>query len=261
MAKLACEECRLESTHVLNFWFGLITDKEKKLSVTLYKMSRLKHEDPNSDFESRWIGKLKLILYELELGYMWVGQDNLNLTKYQFRNVVDRAIEATETKWWQNELMVNEKCSFYRLYKDKPGSELYLRCMDYKFIVSLARFRSRSNSLPVVQHLRNGESISTMRSCTFCKGDIGDEFHYLMKCPKFQCEREKFIPLEYRQRPNILRIRALMTCEQIGLLKSLAKFSEVIMSSLSIFFTVPFGIFVFNINLCSHNFGGLLMLY
>ena len=45
--------------------------------------------------------------------------------------------------------------------------------------------------------------------------DVGDEMHYLLICPCFQNDREKYIKKYFYTRPNILKVRQLMSIDVI----------------------------------------------
>ena len=48
----------------------------------------------------------------------------------------------------------------------------------------------------VVECVRS-QVLRDMRACQFCKTDIGDEFHYLLRCVNFKKERKKYIEAKY----------------------------------------------------------------
>ena len=101
------------------FWFKLLTGKQQKLSSVMYKLLRAKHDNADDQYESRWLAKIKSILYDAELGYMWVAQENLNLSIAQFRSITSDALDKSWEQWWSEEINRNTKCTFYRLTREK----------------------------------------------------------------------------------------------------------------------------------------------
>ena len=47
--------------------------------------------------------------------------------------------------------------------------------------------------------------------CPLCNMDIGDEYHYLMKCDAFNYQRSFYIPKFYYESPNTVKFNNLMS--------------------------------------------------
>ena len=99
---------------------------------------------------------------------------------------------------WHTEIAESTMYENYRMIKNNFGQERYLSILPYNCIISLIRFRTTNNSLPVnVQRYYNIDRI--YRTCDKCtSNDVADEFHYLFVCPYFTSIREKCIPCIYR---------------------------------------------------------------
>jgi hypothetical protein len=71
----------------------------------------------------------------------------------------------------------------YRIHKDNLVFENYLNILNDKDILTLSKFRTTNHKLP----FENGRWKNIAREnriCPLCNnGEIGDEFHYLFKCP------------------------------------------------------------------------------
>jgi hypothetical protein len=61
--------------------------------------------------------------------------------------------------------------------------------------------------------------------------DIGDEYHYLLRCPYFTIDRHKYIPNYYYTQPNILKFKELMTTESPEILRNISLFTKHIISA------------------------------
>ena len=70
------------------------------------------------------------------------------------------------------------------------------------------------------------------RKCTLCNClEVGDEFHYLLGCPFFSSERERFIEKHYYSNPNILKYKELMNCTDERRLKDLCVFAKILIKN------------------------------
>ena len=67
-----------------------------------------------------------------------------------------------------------------------------------------------------------------MRLCQFCKRDIGDEFHYLLRCVNFKEERRKHIDAKDYIRPSSIYLQEFFKQVKIENLKQLAVFAKII---------------------------------
>jgi hypothetical protein len=51
--------------------------------------------------------------------------------------------------------------------------------------------------------------------------EVGDEFHYMLVCPFFCHQRERYIPTYYFSRPNVLKFKELLSTENFDLFKNI----------------------------------------
>jgi hypothetical protein len=67
------------------------------------------------------------------------------------------------------------------------------------------------------------------RKCMLCSlNDVGDEFHYLLKCSFFTDERMKYIPRRFYNRANVIKFRELVSAESLAVLNNLSIFLHLI---------------------------------
>ena len=71
------------------------------------------------------------------------------------------------------------------------------------------------------------------RKCRHCKDEIGDEFHYLFNCSRFDADRKKYLKRYYYGRPNIIKYEEIMNTNNTEMLKKLCVFINVIMKTVS----------------------------
>ena len=71
------------------------------------------------------------------------------------------------------------------------------------------------------------------RTCTLCnQSDIGDEFHYLLKCTHFETERRNFLPALHRNNINVLCFQRIMCENDCIRLISISKFISIVFKTL-----------------------------
>lgn len=218
------------NSRILNYWFRMVNGKSSKIVFLLYRLSlnliRTEH------FKCDWITYVKKLLLDLGMIHIWKEQGNPRISADVFREMVKTRMSEQYQLWRTLELETNLKCTFYRLLgiKSKGFVQDYMRILDYKFVVPLARFRCRSNNLPINQWLRNPLRAEEFPICELCQRlEIADEFHYVFNCDFFRQKRLEMIQTRFRMRPNILRLRQLFSCKNVSVLKSLSNFASVVM--------------------------------
>ena len=108
--------------------------------------------------------------------------------------------------------------------------EYYLTILDTPSIIPLIKIRTRNHFLSVEYDSWGGIDISE-RKCTLCNlNDVGDEIHYILKCPFFKNERKRYIDSYYYRWPNILRYRELMTMTSRNKLIKLSNFIKIVLA-------------------------------
>ena len=92
----------------------------------------------------------------------------------------------------------------------------------------MCKFRCGNTLIPVVTGRFYGLDFED-RVCLLCnKGDIGDEYHYVMACAFFKKERQKFIDVYYWNNPNCIKFGSLFSSKDIKTLCNLSKFTKII---------------------------------
>ena len=87
--------------------------------------------------------------------------------------------------------------------------EHYLKTLSPKTI--FVKFRTANHHLPGETGRWHGKSISE-RVCTICNsGQIGDEFHFILKCKSLENLRKNYLCKYYYQNPNNIKFNELMS--------------------------------------------------
>ena len=103
---------------------------------------------------------------------------------------------------WHESINSSGHCYNYKIFKENLSCELYLTCLEQKDAINLCKFRTGNHRLPIV----TGRHVGTPkeeRLCTLCDiTEVGDEFHYILKCKYFTAERKKYLNSRYSSLGN-----------------------------------------------------------
>ena len=90
----------------------------------------------------------------------------------------------------------------------------------------MSKFRCRNSKIPVVVLAQAHRNINyENRICSSCNtGEIGDEFHYILQCPTFQLQRQRYLNHYYLIDPSREKFSQLFQSENFSTLRKLAKF-------------------------------------
>ena len=104
-------------------------------------------------------------------------------------------------------------CLNYRLFKIEHKFEHYLDILDPFNRISFTRYRCGNSKIPVVLGRHINSPIDEC-ICHLCNStDIGDEYHYIMKCKFFETDRRNLIPVYYLRSPNTTMFELLFSTE------------------------------------------------
>ena len=126
---------------------------------------------------------------------------------------------------------IRNDCSFlqYPSIYTPHGVQVYLQRMPPDIWIPLIKIRTSNHKLPIQFHdwkivFKPREE----RTCSVCRtGELGDEMHYIMHCPVFQQDREKFLPTILNEKTETSFIN-LLKSDNIKILRGLAKFLNIL---------------------------------
>ena len=88
----------------------------------------------------------------------------------------------------------------------------------------ITRFRMSSHNLNV-ESGRYRNELRSNRICTLCNlNDIEDEFHFILKCPKYSELGNSYIKTYYFRRPSVIKLIQLLSVRNLKELRNLGKF-------------------------------------
>ena len=209
-------------TRMLNFWTRLVSGKQSKLSHRIYTFMINEHQNYNF----KWLNKIKSILQSVGRPDIWENQFNTDL-KYIHKQVKQTLIDQFKQKW-HSELSRSNKGKIYLNIKENHGLEMYFNILGKKDMLNIFRYRTANHSLPVETGRYDAIPFDD-RLCPLCEiGTIGTEKHYLLECPYFSSERDKYLNTHNnRTQHNI----SLISTPDAKLLKSVSRFTYHIMNT------------------------------
>jgi hypothetical protein len=115
---------------------------------------------------------------------------------------------------------------------------MYFKTLQEHDYLTLCNFRTANHKLPVETGRYDGTPFED-RICELCQsGSVACEHHYLIDCPFFQQERERYLdPLNIRHYDRTLKTLLSSTSQHV--LQNLCKFIRVIMTKFRSWIPMP----------------------
>ena len=210
---------------MIQYWARIINSKNYKLSKLMYSLLLKMHD--NNVYKSKWLSKIKEIMDNNGFSFLW-GQSQVN--SRWLKNALSQRIKDGEMQTWQSEVNNNRFCNSYRLFKQTLSFEPYLSKLEYIERINLAKFRCGCHKLPI--SVNKYVDSDDPKLCTLCdRNEQGDEYHYVLVCPKFMDERKRYLKRYYHDRPSTVKMNLLFNSRNVKVLSNLAKFFRIIMAS------------------------------
>lgn len=211
---------------VIKFWSNLLLGKGSKLSYRLYSI--LFNDSSTTNYEYPWINNVKSILDEVGMSYIWISQDPQN-SKWLANTVLQKCQDQYKQSWFAS-LNESSKCINYRIFKTEHKFESYLINLPFKLRETFINYRLCNNKLPI----ETGRWLNidrNLRKCCYCPNAIGDEFHYIFECCFFDFDRTIYLPNINKRRANCLTFTKLFNETNVGKLRRLCKFLNIILDT------------------------------
>ena len=210
---------------VASFWSKIIepSDGPTKLSHLLYNIIYNLHK--NSNFKSSFAENVKNIIESCGFSGFWITQSVPN-PKW-FSLAIAQKLKDQYMQEWATHLKTASSGTNYRLFKDTLFKSQYLSILSNFYCKKFIAFRTRNHRLPIETGRWNGIALDE-RKCSFCRLDIGDEFHFIMSCKLFDTARKRLIKKYYYDHPSTLKFRQLMNTENETDLKKLCRLIIII---------------------------------
>ena len=211
---------------MINFWHRIATGKDSKLSNIFYRLSRSMHD--RGEMHSPWLAHIKKVLCECGMANVWNYPNTINSN--WLKNAIQLRLSDIFKQDWHAKMYDMSSCLNYRLFKIDHKFEHYLDILDPFNRISFTRYRCGNSKIPVVLGRYINRPIDEC-ICHLCNStDIGDEYHYIMKCKFFETDRRNLVPLYYLRSPNTTMFELLFSTENRNILNKLSKFISIILA-------------------------------
>ena len=96
-----------------------------------------------------------------------------------------------------------------------------------KFRVAMTKLRVSSHRLEIEvgRWTRPNRTPVDERKCRYCN-KLEDEFHFLLECTLYEDLRKQYIKKYFWHRPNMLKLRELMSAKNRNIIKNTAIYIE-----------------------------------
>jgi len=171
-----------------------------------------------------WATNIKLLLYRLGFGHVWLSQGvgNINM----FLCILKQRLTDINIQDWSTNISNMSKLSSYRTYKHDLVPEIYIYCVNYYHNrKALSKLRCSNHRL-AIERLR-GTIERKYRYCKYCLNlnidVIEDEYHFVMICPLYENIRQLYLSRFCIIRSPEMFIRLMSSKSEI-VLNNLSKF-------------------------------------
>ena len=212
---------------IVSFWCKLIDNYENnKLSSLIYNLVYEMHMQKR--IKSQWIESIKAFFCSQGFAGIWYSQSYCN-SKWLVKAIHQKLNDVFIQKW-SSALNMSSSSNIYKIYKTTFEQSNYINVLSPILCKYLMSYRTRNHRLPV--EVGRWQSIPlNERLCSYCKSDIGDEYHYLLVCNNFENERSKFVKTYYYKHPNTIKFQQLINTKDENSLKNLCRFINIIMKT------------------------------
>lgn len=204
------------------YWYRLVKSDKSKISSILYRMMLKRHEAA-TDYQSPWISHVKSYLDRLGLLHFWDDITSLP-NKYRFEKILKtHARDVYEREWFAAINTCRSNPIYYLLNTDKRFEPKPHMELTHEHSILLTKLRTRSLNLSITRW--NHYDDNRIPACVLCtSGEPADELHLLLECTALIDIRRRYIEKKHYDRPNMLKLKALLNTDTPKLQYKLAAF-------------------------------------
>ena len=206
---------------MISFWGKLLNFQNSILSSKLLYVLR--------NYKNPWCQFVQSILNECGLSSVW--QENSINIPWLKSKVYNILLDQFKQSWY-SDMQTSPKGLNYRLFKKPLSFEEYLLNLPANLSKKYCKFRTGNMKLPI----ETGRWFNIPRENRICKlcnsKDIGDEFHYLLKCTDavIQSSRIQNLSKYYQSNPNVIKFENLFNVTKKKELIKICNFVDTIIS-------------------------------
>ena len=207
-------------SRMIGFWYRIVLGKPLKLSYIVYQC--LFHS-PNVN--SKWLSCIKSTLTKIGRPDIWQSKQHYHLKSVNL--FVKQILIDQHMQDWYSKSAQSSRSLIYFSFKQDFSLERYFILLPRKLYLQLFRIRTSNHKLPIETGRWDDIEIGDRR-CPLCAtNDIGDEYHYLFRCPYFEIERKLYLKPYFIRRPNMLKFGELLKSNDVNILTKLSKFIQI----------------------------------
>lgn len=202
--------------NIIKYWSKLlITD-----NCILQCCYRYFYDNVSKCSVSNWAYHVKCILTSIGFGNVWQAQE----LPSSFLPAIKQRIYDQAFQVVRSQLSISSKCTLYVNLTDTYSLQFYLRkCIPPLYKRYITKFRLSSHNLEIESGRYHNVSVKD-RLCKFCNTDIEDEFHFILKCYKYNEIRHRYIKEYYWKYPSVYKLVQLFTIQNTTQLCNLGKY-------------------------------------
>ena len=174
----------------------------------------------------KWLNYIKEIL--ISVGEPGLFNQNFIQNPKATKDKIVNRLNDLYIQEWVAKLQTSSKGRNYSIFKQNINLESYITALPRRVFIPIIKFRTCKYKLPI-ETGRWHDVPYNERKCTLCnQNELGDDFHYLMKCSFFETKRKALLRPIYYNRPYIIKFQDLLNCNRKTILTKLSKFMKVI---------------------------------
>lgn len=226
------------SLQFIGYWFRLLDKPNRHPAKRMYYLLKSLSNEKKKGNKStdNWYDQLKRFLDKLDLSHLLLQDEGellsnrnqiLHLVKSKLRDHFVQKLHQSITE------SAGSKAALYSRI-----AQLRMSSTDFTYYMSsqisenqkklICKFVTSNHTLPV--EVGRWKSVPhNDRICSKCDlNEIGNELHCILKCSRFQSDREKLLPAYFRINPNMTKLAALFQSSKKPLLVNLCKLLRII---------------------------------
>ena len=208
-------------SRMICFWHKITVGDKNKLSFKLNHLLKRIHEQ--NQHSSPWLKCIEQTLNSCGMRHVWLNPETVDYN--WLKKAIELKLSDIYIQDWQGQVGTMNSCITYRHFKPYFNREKYLTLPNHYDRVNICKFRCRNIKIPVVTLGYAHENVEyENRKCQICDmNEPGDEYHYILKCPVFQNQRNRYISEFYTENPNLEKFCLLFQSSNTTVLSNLAK--------------------------------------
>ena len=213
-------------SRIISFWTKLGENGKNEILWALYR--HISHLHEGNKIKSKWYEHVKQQIFSNGFGNIWALQNEVN-GKW-FTQAFKQKLKDQYMQTWHALVDKSSSSVNYRTFKVTFEMNNYFSYLSNTKCKTLTAFRTRNHRLPVEVGRWSGIPLNE-RLCWLCKAEVGDEFHYLLKCTHFKDIRPKYIKPYFMKNPNVLKFNNLMNSTNKEIIRKLTTFIDIIIKN------------------------------